>query len=102
MFKRSYVGAGRKKLVGIADESKRWIETVKESVFEWRAPMLFTHGRGPGLARSSKMCEYDLRGNGRLAITAMPYEVEFLQDCLGSDRASGDAEAPPGQRVGAT
>jgi hypothetical protein len=34
MFKRSYVGAGRKKLVDIADESKRWIQTVKESVFE--------------------------------------------------------------------
>jgi hypothetical protein len=54
-------------------------------------PMLLTHGRGSGLARSSKMCEYDLRGNGRLAVTAMPYEVDFLQDCLGSDRASGVA-----------
>jgi hypothetical protein len=50
--------------------------------------MLFTHGRGSGLARSFKICEYDLRGNGGLALTAMPYEVEFLQDCLGSDRAT--------------
>jgi hypothetical protein len=47
------------------------------------AQVWLTHGRGPGLAGSSKMCEYDLRGNGRQAKRRCRVRSNFLQDCLG-------------------
>src|ERR1044072_5831108 len=46
----------------------------------WRAP-----------ARCANMICEETAG-----ITPMPHDVECPQDCLGSDSASGDAEAPAG------